>query len=102
MKRITSTTYSVCGDCSTIAKTGDATFLNFYYEPDEADARLTEIEDSLERIGKGGWVSLEGEQLDEFSHQACECCETRQPGERFALTFQDQIPADLKPEIATP
>lgn len=102
MKRITSTTYSVCGDCSTIAKTGDATFLDFYYEPDEASERLVAIEDALERIGKGGWVILEGEQLDEFSVGRCECCETSLPGERYALTFQDQIPADLQPETATP
>tara|TARA_B100000519_G_scaffold195981_1_gene201653 strand:- start:1379 stop:1687 length:309 start_codon:yes stop_codon:yes gene_type:complete len=102
MKRTTSTTFSVCGDCSTIARTGDATFLDFFYEPDEAGARLVEINLALERIGAGGWVSLEGEQLDEFSVRRCECCETSLPGERFALTFQDQIPADLKPETATP
>jgi hypothetical protein len=102
VKRITSTTYSVCGECWTIATSEDAAFLDFYYEPDEASARHVKIEDSLEKIGAGGWVSLVGEQLDEFSVGRCECCETRQPGARYALTFHDQIPADLKPEIATP
>lgn len=40
----------LCVDCEVIAETGDATSLDYYYEPDEAERRLREIEAGLEAL----------------------------------------------------
>ena len=79
------TTYSVCSDCYTLEATGDATFLDYYYDSDEAKDCLDAIEIGYERITKGNGHIVAGELLYDFDKQPCECCVSQLHGQRYTL-----------------
>lgn len=79
------TTYSVCTDCYTLEATGDATFLDYYYDSDEATEKLDAIEKGYERIIDGNGYVVAGESLYDFDKQPCECCASHLHGERYTL-----------------
>ena len=114
----------LCEDCAQIALNGDASSLDYYYEPDEADRRLLEIEAGLEALPglvpddrddemecrECGHISEEGDFLsvvenegtdDEGSFRSCPAChsydtEPRDSGtEEFSLHECDCCGTDL-------
>lgn len=66
----------LCEDCTIIAVNGDASGLDYSYEPTEAAARLATIEAGLERLGwiSPNWDSETGDGIRECYCHTCDCC----------------------------
>jgi len=79
------TTYSVCTDCYMLEATGDATFLDYYYDSDKAKDCLDAIEIGYERIIDGNGHIVAGELLYDFDKKPCECCASQLHGQRYTL-----------------
>ena len=77
--------YSVCADCFIIEATGDASGLDYYYEPNESKKRLQAIEDGFKRLTADNGHLATGEDLAEFAKSPCECCGTALAGSRHGL-----------------
>ena len=77
--------FSICTDCHVLNATGDASFLDYHYQGDEAQTRYTEINNGLDKLAKHGYL-ITGERTDEFSKQPCDSCLTNLAGERYSLT----------------
>jgi len=77
--------FTICTDCHVLNATGDASFLDYHYQGDEAQTRYTEINNGLDKLAKHGYL-ITGERTDEFSKQPCDSCLTNLAGERYSLT----------------
>ena len=73
--------YWLCLDCMEIAVNGDATSLDYYYSPEEAQARLDLIEANMPPNLVPDFDEDSGE--DEFSRMPCDCCDTHLEGSRY-------------------
>jgi hypothetical protein len=57
----------------------DYTGIDYYLSGQEADDRVKEIQDGLNRLGVGLCI---GEDEEEFSIEQCDCCHTNLDGRR--------------------
>ena len=77
--------FTICQDCHALNATGDASFLDYHYQGDEAQTRYTEINNGLDKLAKHGYL-ITGDKTDDFSKEPCESCLTNLAGERYSLT----------------
>lgn len=69
--------YLVCSDCHDYFRLeGDSTFLDYHYQPHEADARLQSIQEGARELANlPGFTHITvHDRDDEFQGGQCECC----------------------------
>lgn len=75
-----------CPDCCIAAVNGDFSGLDYHYAPLQADRRMAEICEGLDRFGPALVPAFDhehGDGHDEFSHAPCDCCGTGLAGARW-------------------
>lgn len=80
----------LCTDCLFVAVNGDATGLDYHYQPDEAAARLTAIETGLTRLGANLVPDFDSEtgkgvetEIGAWCTKCpCQCCGDKHHGSR--------------------
>jgi len=81
----------LCEDCLFPAVYGDFSGLDYYYTPESAAIRMSEIEAGLERLSVSG-VLIIGEDENEFSTSPCECCGCNLAGKRHEFFILGGLP----------
>ena len=90
-------TYSVCVDCYLLEATGDPSHFDGAYTGEDADRRLEECSEGMDRIlefyspDRDAYLAT-GDDLDEFASTPCECCGSRLAGSRHALLVLSRAP----------
>ena len=85
MNKFTHTSVYVCSDCQMPIAYGDFTGLDFHYSPERAEERMEEIEIGMDNLAKEiGFLSM-GDDYDDFSSEACACCDSRDAGARYEV-----------------
>lgn len=74
----------LCEDCYTAICTGDYSFLDYYYNSDEATEKMEIIEDYLENLGV---CTVKTNSIDDFCSGKCACCGTKLTGKLYSVTF---------------
>lgn len=69
----------LCEDCIMPAVYGDFTGLDYYYSPDESSEKQAIISEGLDKLG----TICITDDVEEFSHKTCDCCNTRLGGKRY-------------------
>ncbi len=77
----------VCEDCLMPIMYGDFTGLDYYYSPEEADARADEIEAGMDRLSERGALVNSDLHGAEFSKFPCQCCGSKLHGRRHAIAI---------------
>lgn len=78
---------TICLDCFEYLRTGDATFLDFYYEEEESTKILNDIKNGLLEMDMIS-ETVDIININEFSISPCECCGTRLAGERYEIEYE--------------
>src|SRR5208282_5634134 len=84
----------LCDDCLFAAVNGDYSGLDMYYNHEDAEKRMQEIQAGLKELG---WLTPDfdsetGDGIDSFSSRHCDCCGSNLAGERhrFSVLGPDQ------------
>lgn len=76
----------VCVDCRQVIANDEWSWLDYHdWTEEEKDARRQQIVEGISRELPAQWVM--GNDYEEFSHCACDCCGDRYAGSRFAATL---------------
>lgn len=81
--------YWLCEECNVVCRTGDYTFLDYYYPVEVAMVKALAIQEGIGRLGadiKSNYTDATGVKRDGvqiFSSVKCDCCGTKSDGERF-------------------